>query len=78
MSETITRQELADMLERAGYHTASGDVLDGRDIREATEYVSGIRYDDGEARWLSDYLDTLHGRDPACASDVTIYGAGSQ
>lgn len=62
--ESIGAEEFAAILERNGYHTASADVLAGHDWREATAYVfrglADMRYDDGEARWLRDFVRSLH------------------
>lgn len=57
---------LAAILENEGYHSAAADILAGVDVDIATSYIVATdnykpRYDDGESRWLYDFLTQLHG-----------------
>ncbi len=58
----MTRQELALMLERNTYHTAAADVLDGKPLSVALDYVAArdlAPYNDGEGLWLQETAAAL-------------------
>lgn len=57
-----SREELAELLERNGFPGAASDIANGADIKTATSYIARRqpRYDDGECRWLHEYIDDLH------------------
>lgn len=59
----IPDDELADLCERNGWPSVGQYLADGWSQEGATAYVVGVppRYSDGEARWLQDYLELLHG-----------------
>lgn len=61
-TEEITDNELMSMLEDNGFPSAAEAIASGKDRKEATAYIVGRKpiYDDGEGRWLHDYIERLH------------------
>ena len=61
--ERITDAELAELCDRNGWPSVGERLASGETQAEATAYLVGEApiYDDGEARWLQDYLESLHG-----------------
>jgi hypothetical protein len=64
--ERITNRLLADYCEHNGYPSVGENLAAGQTQEEATAYLLDQPpwYDDGEGRWLADYVRALHGQKP--------------
>jgi hypothetical protein len=63
ITEHISDAELADYCEKDGWPFVGEQLAAGMTQQEATAYLIGEApmFSDGEARWLQDYLEFLHG-----------------
>lgn len=61
--QSLTRQELIDVLERNSYIEAAASIRAGSSVEQATAYAAGgrPRYADREGEMVQEYIDRLQG-----------------